>query len=724
MINNIIGSYKIVKKLGEGGMGAVYLANHVNIGTKVAIKVLHKHLIANNTIRTRFLKEAKMQAILDHPNITKVIDFIDNEDGLFIILEYVKGEELNDYLFKNKGLMPEQEANHYMSKILDAVAYAHSKGIIHRDLKSANIMITPNHNIKIMDFGIAKLAGESLSLTKTGSRIGSPLYMSPEQVTSGAIDFRSDIYSLGVVYHEMLTGKPVYNQNNTTEYEIYDKIVRQPLPRLKTFYPMISEKAQEIVDRATSKLPQARFQSCEEFKQALQNDVIPLPEKPQEIPHTKKTNNTFKIIGLLFLIVILGVGIWFVLNKNTNSLINNTAKGTLEAEKFIAEKDYKKAFAAYQELLKNDKNNTTLQQKITDLKEKSNSYKSKKVKEILFNHLQTNNLDTIKNTDTLFYKKLEANYNNILNSFNELKKDSQIIDTTQTALLSKVKSLKTQLTSTQKEPKITGETIPFDFVEVVPSFKGCNYNNNQAQKRCFDKKIKKYITTNINTKLYNSLGLSNGKHTVKYLFVIDKNGKIANIKVNAPNEIIAQDVTNVLQTINSFKAGKDKNKNVAVTYASSFDFKIGKTPTQENRQNNENKGNEEEIIETNMPSSVSFQEAKRAPIYPGCENTPSAIMFTCTSKKILDYIKNNINYDNINEGKAINEKAIIRFSIDTNGIPTNIKIKTNKESIKREIIKVINTLPKMQPAIYDNDLSIKSNFYGTLNIKIAFEDAK
>jgi serine/threonine protein kinase len=716
MINKIIGSYRITKKLGEGGMGSVYLANHVNIETKVAIKILHKHLISNNTIRTRFLKEAKMQAILDHPNITKVIDFIDNKDGLFIILEFIEGEELNDYLFKNKGLMPESEANFYMSKILDAVAYAHSKGIIHRDLKSANIMITPNRDIKIMDFGIAKLVGDSLSLTKTGSRIGSPLYMSPEQVTSGIIDFRSDIYSLGVVYHEMLTGKPIYDQNNTTEYEIYDKIVRQPLPRLKTYYPLISDKAQEIVDRATSKLPQGRYQKCEEFKQAINNKTTAYIPK---ISKKKSSNGTLKVFVVLLLLGLIGTGVWFFLNQDktkTNPIVENNLVKAVNSEN---NKDYKNALITYENILQKKPNNIEILQRIKELKEKSLKYKEKKINTILITYLQTNNLDTIKSSDILLVKKLESNYQEIIKSIDSLKIDKQIVNL-DFSIIKKLDSLKNKIITIKKENVVLGETIPFDFVEKVPSFKDCNYKGNNNQKKCFDKKIQRYLTSNINTKLYNNLGLSNGKKTIKYLFVIDSEGKIRNIKINAPHTSIEQDIKNILKTLSNFKAGKDNNKAVAVTYASTFDINIGKIHPKENQPvvQIENNYDNREII---VPSSVSFHEAERAPVFPGCESESNSRMRRCTSNKILNYILTNIKYDKIKEGKAYEELIKVRFQVTKTGGVSNINIKTNRESIKKEIIRVINALPNMQPAIFESDLPVAANFTGTVNIKVTMK---
>jgi len=714
MINKIIGSYKITKKLGEGGMGTVYLASHVNIGTKVAIKVLHKHLISNNTIRTRFLKEAKMQAILDHPNITKVIDFIDNNDGLFIILEFVEGEELNDYLFKNKGLMPEKEANLYMSKILDAVAYAHSKGIIHRDLKSANIMITPNRNIKIMDFGIAKLAGDSLSLTKTGSRIGSPLYMSPEQVTSGEIDFRSDIYSLGVVYHEMLTGKPVYDQNNTTEYEIYDKIVRQPLPRLKTFYPLISVKAQDIVDRATSKLPLGRFQNCNEFKQALQNDVLPYPSIPNNV-RKKSNNGVLKILGVLLLLGLLGSGAWFFVNQDKlKSTKLNLTNDVSKTNDLVVNENYKNALETYQSILKKEPGNIVIKQKIKDLKELSRKYNSNKINQVLFDNLNTNNLDTLSNRDSIFIKNLAKNYKVTLQQLENLKSDNKVLET-DFDVITKLKSLKNQLI-TNKDNNV--ESVPFDFVEVVPSFKNCRFKNNSSQKRCFNKKIKQYLNNNINKKLYNNLNVVNGKHTIKYTFIVDEKGKIGNIKINAPHDAIEQDINNILNTLNNFKPGKNHDKTVAVTYASSFDIKIGNKPL---KNESIKIVKDEEPVVVNVPSSVSFQEAERAPVYPGCEGELDFKVHKCTSRKILNYIQEEVIFDNLKEGKAYKETVGIRFRVTKTGVISNIKIGTQRNQVKQELIRVINTLPKMQPAIFENSLPVAANFSGTYTVKVTLE---
>jgi len=422
MLHEVIGKYKIIKELGSGGMGTVYLAEHSTIKTKVAIKALHKHLFKNENIEKRFLREAKMQAILDHPNITKVIDFIDNDSGLFIILEYIEGEELDKYLFRSKGLMPEKDAKHYMSKILDAVGYAHSKGIIHRDLKSANIMISANGEIKIMDFGIAKLTDDNLSLTKTGSRLGSPLYMSPEQVTrkkGQVIDHRSDIYSLGVVYHEMLTGKPIYDQNNTSEYEIYDKIVKEPLPRLKTYYKLISDQAQSIVDKATSKSREDRFQSCLKFKEAIAlNDSY--PDKPYQEKTTKP--NYIKIFGIIFILIAISFMTYSLISENaviqTNFFNNKQKEDTTQYQ--LDAKDTNR--------FESNQNNETNSAELTKLSNKE--YEKALIANTYSGIIQLDSIKNLTQADTLIFRTVHNHYHDLVNSFTEIRERDTILKDT------------------------------------------------------------------------------------------------------------------------------------------------------------------------------------------------------------------------------------------------------------------------------------------------------
>ena len=270
MIGAQVLNYRIDSKIGEGGMGSVYLASHLQMRRKAAIKALHPNLVNNAQIRERFRNEAEAMASLKHPNIIDLYDFLETNQGLFLIMEYVNGNQLDDYIRTVTGPLPEDQAIQIFTKALDGFAYAHDRGIIHRDIKPSNLMIGTEGQVKILDFGIAKiLNGANKGLTRTGSKMGTVLYMSPEQVKGQSVDRRSDIYSLGVTLYQILTGRPPYDDKTATEYEVYTQIVNSPLPRLRQYNPMVSDRIQAIVDKATAKEPSARFQNALEFKQAL-----------------------------------------------------------------------------------------------------------------------------------------------------------------------------------------------------------------------------------------------------------------------------------------------------------------------------------------------------------------------------------------------------------------------------------------------------------------------
>jgi serine/threonine-protein kinase len=308
MINTTISKYKITRLIGQGGMATVYEAEHEMLGTKAAIKVLNPILSANDQIRERFRNEAKMMASLDHPNITKVIDFDEQPQQLSIIMEFLNGEDLND-MIKRKGALSENEIQNIFTQTLSACQYAHEKGIVHRDIKPSNIFILPNGHVKILDFGIAKLFGQGNEMTQTGAQMGTPIYMSPEQVKADkSIDHRSDIYSLGVTMFYAINGKPPYNAETDSQFDIFTKIVYEPLPEFS-----VQSKFNELVLRACQKDRQDRFQSCEEFfaannSQTYINSDYKAPNKTiskdnsinheESINDLKKTNsNIFALIS-------------------------------------------------------------------------------------------------------------------------------------------------------------------------------------------------------------------------------------------------------------------------------------------------------------------------------------------------------------------------------------------------------------------------------------------
>jgi serine/threonine protein kinase len=309
MIGKQLLNYEIKSLIGEGGMGNVYLGEHTSIGRKVAIKVLRPELASNNEIRNRFKNEASVMAHLQHPGIVALHDYLEQDDGLYLIMEYVEGIEFTDLLKSLDEPLPIDRAKDIMKKVLSAFAYAHKNNIVHRDVKPSNILLTKSDEVKVLDFGIAKLiGGAGFNLTKTGTQVGTVYYMSPEQVKAKELDHRSDVYSLGVTFYELLAGFCPY-KSMTSEFEIYEKIVREPLLPLTD--TMGEEYAQVwgVIQKATEKEVEDRFQNCEEFIAALETGV-----SKSIVQKTLKNKNTDKRIlrgrGLGrfgFIIALLGV---------------------------------------------------------------------------------------------------------------------------------------------------------------------------------------------------------------------------------------------------------------------------------------------------------------------------------------------------------------------------------------------------------------------------------
>jgi len=265
-------NYRIEREIGEGGMSRVYKGIDPKTGQEVAIKELLPHLVHHDEVRQRFRREAQVLAILNHPHIVRLIRYEEVGDNLYLVQEYVDGMNLARYIGEHRGTIPEADTVHLFCQILDALAFAHEAGVVHRDIKPSNILMMPTGQVKVLDFGIARIVGDESGgfRTKTGTRIGTVAYMSPEQVNAKAdIDHRSDIYSAGVLFYHMLTGMPPYDMATDSEFDVQMKIVRDSLPRMREINPAVSEKMQQIVDKATAKSREARYQSCQEFLQAL-----------------------------------------------------------------------------------------------------------------------------------------------------------------------------------------------------------------------------------------------------------------------------------------------------------------------------------------------------------------------------------------------------------------------------------------------------------------------
>ncbi len=204
MIGKKISHYRVLSKLGEGGMGVVYGAEDLNLGRRAAVKVLSPHLISDPKARNRFLHEAKAAAALDHPGICPVYEAGEVEGQLFIAMALLEGQTLQNRIAS--GPLAIDESLDIAAQVAGALKEAHGKGIVHRDIKPANVMLLSSGQAKVMDFGLARLEGAT-QLTRTGATLGTAAYMSPEQVRGEVADARSDIWSLGVVLYEMVSGR-------------------------------------------------------------------------------------------------------------------------------------------------------------------------------------------------------------------------------------------------------------------------------------------------------------------------------------------------------------------------------------------------------------------------------------------------------------------------------------------------------------------------------------
>jgi serine/threonine protein kinase len=278
---NICNKYETQKLIGNGAQGSVFLAIDNRLGRRVAIKSLHKEFVSDETQFKRFEEEAKILAKLNHESIVTLYDFCYDDEGFYLVMELVKGKPLDKHI-KDKdcthqspscpctGPIAEIRAINIVIKILNGINYIHDLKIVHRDIKPSNIIIDSNDNIKLLDFGIANNTKKNLKLTKVNTNAGfTPMYATPEHMSKSKITKQSDIYSLGVTLWHMLTGVPPYE--GLSEYQIYGKIERDRLPNIQDVYKHVSIRMNEIVQKATSKLPSDRYDSCKGFIRDLED---------------------------------------------------------------------------------------------------------------------------------------------------------------------------------------------------------------------------------------------------------------------------------------------------------------------------------------------------------------------------------------------------------------------------------------------------------------------
>src|SRR5256714_13629203 len=264
-----IGKYRVKGELGRGGMGAVYLAEQPGLGREVAIKELIQS--ADPVALKRFLQEAQVMARTSHPNLVQVHDMELMGNINYLVLEFVRGRSLRDWM--NTSQLPPPQVFAVMHGVLQALDYAHRHAIVHRDMKPENVLISDEGTVKVADFGIARLTddtGVGGTATKTGTTVGTPQYMSPEQVASSKVDGRSDLYSAGIMFYELVAGQPPFTASDADgPFTLMAKHVHAPPKPPSVFRPGLNPELEQVILKSISKRPADRFQTGQEFDRAM-----------------------------------------------------------------------------------------------------------------------------------------------------------------------------------------------------------------------------------------------------------------------------------------------------------------------------------------------------------------------------------------------------------------------------------------------------------------------
>ena len=310
------GRYRIVKELGKGNMGVVYQAHDPQIDRMVALKVLRTDRVTSDDFVARFFKEARAIGRLSHPQIVTVYDVGEDHDTIYIAMEYLKGEPLNEVM--QKGGMTHDQSIDIVQQVACALDYAHKEGIVHRDIKPSNIILTPDRKVKLTDFGIARIEDSTAGYqTQAGEILGTPIYMSPEQVTGKKADGRSDLYSLGVLFYEMIVGRRPFTGTNLAA--IFHSITHDTPEAPASADPFISRALSELIMKCLDKAPDMRFQNGRELVDALAAlQKAPAAPVIHDAAPAKTTRRMVLPVALaLLLIVGLAAGGYFYFTQNT-----------------------------------------------------------------------------------------------------------------------------------------------------------------------------------------------------------------------------------------------------------------------------------------------------------------------------------------------------------------------------------------------------------------------
>ena len=283
LVGSTVGEVKIIKVLGRGGMGVVYYGFHQTIQINVAVKIIYPHFASNQSALLRFYREARESARLNHPNIVRLFNVGQDNDIHYLILEYIDGPTLS-YLVKQHGLLEEKYAINYILQSLNGLAYAHTQGIIHRDIKPDNLMVTSSGVVKITDFGLAKEVESETRLTQTGMSMGTPSYMPPEQWDNDNVDYRADLYALGVTFYQLLSGILPYTGKKPSEL-IGQVVLGQAIP-LSEVKPDLDAELVAIVHNMFSSRKEKRYQSADKIIQDL--NAYLAGETPPNLPRLRR----------------------------------------------------------------------------------------------------------------------------------------------------------------------------------------------------------------------------------------------------------------------------------------------------------------------------------------------------------------------------------------------------------------------------------------------------
>lgn len=354
MVGRVLNSrYALEKLIGSGGMADVYRATDNLLGRTVAVKILHPQYAKDEVFIARFRQEAQAAANLNQPNIVNVYDWGIENNTYYLVMEYVEGRDLKDIILQGGALLPERavEIAIAISVALDA---AHSHGVVHRDIKPQNIIVTYDNQIKVMDFGIARTTGGS-AMTQTGTIMGTAQYISPEQAQGRAVDPRSDLYSLGVVLYEMLTGKPPFDGDNPVSIA-YKHVREDPLPP-SMINPDISPELEAVAMKALAKNTENRYQSamemCSDLERSLEGaPVYATPVLPRDeaalgatraypvagVPPRRRSRAWIWLVVIaLLLLAGLGVGVWALVGNRGVQVPNVTGMTVDQARRTLAD---------------------------------------------------------------------------------------------------------------------------------------------------------------------------------------------------------------------------------------------------------------------------------------------------------------------------------------------------------------------------------------------------